>query len=304
LRKAVLVMLAVLALLAACQEARPSREPLGRKPDDDRVPDLHRVVLIVMENKEFAEVIGDSEAPFLNGLARDYSRADQMFGVRHPSLPNYMALLSGSTQGIDSNCDIDDCSLTGPNLVSQLDAASISWKAYMEGMQQPCMVEDSGEYSVRHDPFVYFSRIRDEPALCSKVAPMTELTRDLGSGELPRFVWVTPGLCSDTHDCDVDEGDEFLARTVPPLLDALGPRGLLVITYDEGTSDLGCCRTPGGGHIPTVVAGPMARQGARSTTPYTLYSLLRTVEDGFGLDLLGHAGDAQTEPLTDLVISR
>ena len=165
--------MALLALLAACQEDRPSQQRLGRKPDDDLVPDLHRVVLIVMENKESDEVIGNPEAPFLNGLAQDYARADRMFGVRHPSLPNYMALLSGSTQGIDSNCDIDDCSLTGPNLITQLDAGGISWKAYMEGMQQPCMVEDSGEYVVRHNPFVYFSRIRNEPALCSRVEPMT-----------------------------------------------------------------------------------------------------------------------------------
>jgi acid phosphatase len=105
----------------------------------------------------------------------------------------------------------------------------------------------------------------------------------------------------DTHDCSVDIGDAFLAQHVPALLDALGPDGLLVVTYDEGSSDAGCCRLAAGGRVVTVFAGGRARPGTRVDQKLDHYSLLRTVEDLFGLDHLEDAGCTCTPPATALL---
>ena len=96
---------------------------------------------------------------------------------------------------------------------------------------------------------------------------LSELGADERSGALPRFVWITPNLCHDMHDCSPATGDHFLAGLVPGLLRALGPRGVLFLTWDEGSSDEGCCRLAAGGHVVTIVAGAGARPGARLDTP-------------------------------------
>lgn len=291
-------MLGVLLLLVAC---RNSPEPVGstataRPPN--QMPALERVAVIVMENKEYEEVIGQQETPFLTGLANSYGLGRKMYGVSHPSLPNYLALLGGDTFGIEENCT--DCSVDAPNLVDQLEDAGISWKAYMEGMTAPCSDSDSGSYVKRHNPFMYFESITNDPDRCRKVVPLDELEADLDEG-LPRFTWITPGLCNGTHDCGVDQGDQFLADIVPPLLEALGPDGLLFITYDEGTTDEGCCGTAAGGRIPFVVAGGAARRNVVSDSPQTLYSVLRAIEEAFGLEPLGWAACDCTSSLGEFV---
>ena len=127
--------------------------------------------------------------------------------------------------------------------------------------------------------------------------PFAQLAADERAGALPRFVWITPNLCHDMHDCSVATGDRFLAGLVPPLLRALGPRGLLFLTWDEGSSDDGCCRLASGGHIVTILAGGAARRGARLTTPTDHYSVLQTIEDLLGLPRLRGAACACTPSL-------
>jgi phosphatidylinositol-3-phosphatase len=103
------------------------------------------------------------------------------------------------------------------------------------------------------------------------------------------------------HDCVVRAGDRFLSRIVPTLLPQLGPQGFLVITFDEGSTNRGCCGgLAGGGHIPTLVLGPTVLPGATGTAAYTHYSVLRTIEDALGLPHVGHAGDPQTHALNSL----
>jgi hypothetical protein len=114
---------------------------------------------------------------------------------------------------------------------------------------------------------------------------------DLRRGTLPTYAFIAPNLCHDTHDCGVSTGDRFLARLVPALLRELGPHGYLVVTWDEGSSDSGCCRGSTGGHIATVVAGPDVRPGARDATPVDHYGVLRTIEDSLRLAPLGAAAD-------------
>jgi hypothetical protein len=169
----------------------------------------------------------------------------------------------------------------------------------MEGMPGRCYQgAGSGLYAKKHNPFVYFDSIRKNAARCARVVPHRQLGDDLRRGALPDFAFITPDLCNDTHDCDIATGDRYLKHVVPALLRELGPHGILFVTYDEGRDDAGCCENAAGGRIPTVVAGPDVRRAA--TAPdrrYSLYSILRTVEEGFGLPLLRHAGDARTRAM-------
>ena len=254
-----------------------------------------------MENKDYAQVIGSPSAPYVAGLARRYALATGYYGVAHPSLPNYLALAGGSTFGITSDCT--DCTVSAANLVDELERRRISWRAYLEGMPAPCFTGASaGRYAKKHNPFVYFDDVAGNPKSCANVVPLTRLADDLRARRLPRFVWITPDLCHDTHDCDVATGDRFLAGLLPSLLRSLGPRGVLFLTWDEGVGDAGCCGKPGGGRIPLIVAGPAARLRARSGVPFDHYSLLRTIEDGFGLSRLG--ASARARPLTPMLRSR
>jgi phospholipase C len=257
------------------------------------------VFVIVMENKEYGDVIGSASSPYVTALARRYASATGFFGVRHPSLPNYFALTAGTTFGVDSDCT--DCQQSGPSIVDQLEAAGVSWKAYMGGMPSACFKGAfSGQYAKKHDPFMYYRGVADQPARCAKVVPEAELAGDLRAGRLPTFAFLSPGQCDDTHDCPLSQGDRYLLRTVPPILSALGPRGYLVLTWDEGTSDRGCCGgLANGGQIPTVIAGPGVRRGASLAGPYTHYSTLRLIEDSLGLPRLANAGRVEVKSLGD-----
>ncbi len=289
--------------LLGCGSAAPRRFPVQLTPSaPSRVAGrgpIH-VAVIVMENEEYGDIIGSSATPFINSLARRYGLATESFAIRHPSLPNYLALTSGSTQGITDDCT--DCRAGGRGLADQLQASGTSWRAYMEGLPRPCFTGSSaGDYAKKHDPFVYFNSISQNASACAHVVPLDRLAADERSAAMPAFAWITPNLCHDMHDCSTATGDRFLARTVPALLSALGPRGLLFLTFDEGSSDSGCCRLASGGHVATIVAGAGARPGSRLRTPVDHYSILQTIEDLLGLKRLAGAGCACTPSLQPLI---
>jgi hypothetical protein len=262
--------------------------PRGADPAGAAGPALSRVAVIVMENKERGEVIGNPAAPFVNRLADRYAEATGLYAVAHPSLPNYLALTAGSTFGIRSNCT--SCAIGGTSVVDQLEAGGISWRAYMGGAPSACFGgAGHGRYLKRHNPFAYFRRVTGEPARCARVVPASRLHADLRGHSLPRFVWITPDACDDMHDCGVAAGDRYLARTVPALLPRLGPHGFLVVTWDEGSS-----ARHGGGHIPTLVAGPDVRRGADVGGVLDHYSTLATIEEALGLRRLRNAAGART----------
>ncbi len=258
------------------------------------------IAVIVMENEEYGDIIGSHATPYINGLAREYALASSMFAIAHPSLPNYLALTGGSTFGIASDCT--SCAVRQTSLVDQLDAAHISWGAYMEDLPRACFTgSQAGEYAKKHDPFMYYTRIAGQLALCRKVVPMRQLALGEREHKLPTFIWITPNLCHDMHDCATAVGDRFLSELVPALLRALGPRGLLFLTWDEGLTDDGCCRLASGGHIATIVAGPGAKRSARLTTPVDHYSTLQTIEDLLGLPRLRGAACTCTPSLAPLL---
>lgn len=246
------------------------------------------VVVLVMENKERASVIGSADAPYLTRLARRNGQALNAFGVRHPSLPNYIALVSGSTQGIASDCT--DCRADAPNLAGQLEREGRRWKAYLEGLPGPCArPAGAGRYAKKHDPFAYDDAIARDPSRCRRRVPLSRLAGDVRHDRLPDFAFIAPDLCHDTHDCSVATGDRFLARLLPGVIAALGPHGFLVVTYDEGATDAACCGDPGGGRIPTVVVGPDVRPAAVMRRPLDHYGILRSIETAFHLPKLGAA---------------
>jgi hypothetical protein len=265
------------------------------------VPRLQRVVIVVLENKGCEEVIGSPEAPYLNGLANRYAFASRFYALQRPSLPNYIGLTSGSIFGLDHNCT--DCDFPYSNVVDQLERAHISWKAYMESMPGPCFrgPEAPGFYVKEHNPFVYYPNIASNPRRCSHVVPFDRLLKDLSARTLPRFVWISPNNCHNMHSCTIRVGDLFLSLLVPRLLRAVGPRGVVVVTYDEGNDRSGCCGGAVGGHIATVVAGPAARRGVRSALEYSHYSILRTIEDAWRLPRLRGAACRCTRPLSALL---
>jgi hypothetical protein len=246
----------------------------------------------VLENREFDEVVGNPEAPYLNHLAQRGALATRYFGVSHPSLPNYLALLGGDTFGIAENCT--DCSARGPNLATQLSRAGIGWRAYMGGLPRPCFTGDAnGDYAKRHDPFVYFPSITAVPSRCKEVVPEARLRADLRRHRLPEFGWLTPDLCDDAHDCSLAGADEHLRALVPRILRQLGPQGLLIVTFDEGTSDAGCCGAPGGGRVAPILLGPYVRAGTTIAAAANHYSLLAGLEDRFDLTRLRRAALAK-----------
>jgi len=265
-----------------------------------RAPAGSHTVVIVLENKELDEVIGATDAAYFNRLAARGALTLDYFAIRHPSLPNYLAMAGGSTFGIGEDCA--DCHASGPNLATQLSAAGVSWRAYMGGMPNPCFRgAEMGGYAKKHNPFMYFPSVASDPSLCARDVPESQLRADLAHRRLPAFAWISPDLCEDAHDCGFGAADEYLRRAVPPLLGQLGTDGLLVVTFDEGTTDAGCCGNAAGGRIATILLGPAVRAGTRLHRTYTTYSLLATIEDRFGVPRLRNARSA---PALDLAERR
>ena len=285
-------LVAVLGLIAAAysSQSRPddSADRLASPPD--------HLIVVMEENHSFEQIIGSAAAPFLNHLAAHGTLLTRSYAVTHPSLPNYVALLSGRTP-IEDNCH--GCTFTGPNLVDQLEAHQISWAAYLQGLPRPCStVGGAGAYTEAVDPFMHAADIRDHPARCDQVLPFSRFRPDLAGGRLPTVVFVMPDLHHEMHSGPVQVADAWLRRLVGEL--AASPvwhqDTRLVVTFDESRrADVrSCCDGLGrGGRIPTIVAGPRIPQG-RDATPYTHYSLLRSIEAAFGLPFLGHASDPAT----------
>jgi hypothetical protein len=265
------------------------------------VPSFSHVFVIVMENHEYNSVIGNPAAPYTNGLVASYGLATNYFAASHPSLPNYLALTAGSTFGIASDCTT--CFVSATNVADQVEGSGRSWKAYLEDMPVPCYKgASSGNYAMKHNPFMYYNDIRNNSARCAAhVAPFTQFWVDMSSGVVPDFVWITPNMCNDTHDCPVSTGDAWLRSVMPTITGSAAFRngGVLFITWDEGSSSAGCCSGTWGGHVATLVVAPNAIGGFRSGVAENHYGLLRTIEDGFHLGHLGAAGWASNLPLRE-----
>jgi phosphatidylinositol-3-phosphatase len=251
-------------------------------PHSVRVPDFTHVVLVVFENHAATSIAGNPDAPTFNALARRYATLTNYDAVAHPSLPNYLALVSGSAHGISSDCT--GCVISARNLADTLAAAGKTWKTYAEDLPYPGFTGgSSGRYAKKHEPFLYFRDVVSSRARRNRVVPFTRLGHDLARRRLPDFSLVVPNLCDDMHDCSVATGDAWLKAHVVPLLHSRALRGGVVfVVFDEGTSDTG-----GGGGIEALALGPTVRRGSRFTRATNHYGLLRTIEDAWSLPRLG-----------------
>jgi hypothetical protein len=281
---AAIVALAAVAVFSAADSGR-ARSALAIQNELA----FGRVVVIVFENKSAGEVLDNSAAPTFGRLARRYAVLADYVGVAHPSLPNYVGLVSGSTHGITTDCT--DCTVAGRSLADTLEAAGKSWKTYAEGLPTTGFTgASSGRYAKKHDPFLYFRNVLASPARLRRVVPLSRLSRDLARDELPDFSLIVPDLCHDMHDCSVAVGDAWLRGFLPQLLQSPQLRdGVVFVVFDEGPhSD----RAGGGGHVPALVLGPLVRPGSRSSQRLDHYALLRTIEDGWKLPRLARSASA------------
>jgi phosphatidylinositol-3-phosphatase len=258
-------------------------------------PNFAHIVILIFENREFGNVIDNPQMPTYNRLAHGGTLFTQYYATTHPSLPNYLSIIGGDTFGVTSNCN--QCFIDAPSLPDLIEASGRTWKAYQESMTEPCLIGDAYQYAQKHNPFVYFDPIRTDEARCkSHVVPLAELDADLGSGQLANFVFITPNLCNSGHDCGLRTVDDWLwgiTDRLLPALEATGEPYLLVLTWDEGQGSHSCCGLPAeaGGRIATAFVSPQVRSGFEDDTPYTHYSLLKTISAAWGLDYLGHAAD-------------
>jgi hypothetical protein len=301
----------------------------------DTFPSYDHVFLIVEENHGFSQIIGNPAAPNLNRLANQFGLATASFAVGDPSEPNYVAMLGGSTFGISDDNAYYLNAVDKPSLMSQLDAAHKSWKGYMQSMPYAgfkgiCYpnrcngVPDFDTlYNSKHNGMPNFRSIQSNPAEMAKIVPFPALKADL-AGNPPAFGYIIPDECTDMHgappycidssdpgdDADnalVSMADKFAGKTVAQIMAApFWSRGnnAIVITFDEGADGdtSGCCGTdPGNGRVATIVITSHGPRGLQDPTPYNHYSLLSSLQHGFGLGCLEQTCDTTNiVPMTPL----
>jgi acid phosphatase len=281
-RRVVAVGLTLLALSGCTAAITPDADFHGPVVSSvpGAVPRPDHVLVVIFENKRYSQVIGSGAAPYLNSLATSGANFTDSHGLAHPSQPNYIALLSGSTHGVtDDSCpqNLGD----KPNLARQLIDAGRSFAGYSEGMPANgfagCTSPDRN-YARKHNPWVDFGNVPASDNLAYEGFP-TDFSA------LPTVSFVVPNMCNDMHDCSVSTGDTWASHTLPAYVQwASTHNSLLVVTFDEDDNT-------NGNHIPTVLVGPMVRPG-NTNQNIDHYNVLRTLEDMYGLAPLGAAANA------------
>ena len=262
---------ALLALLCASPLAAAAALP---RPD--------HVVIVVMENKAYSQIVGSPGASYVDALAKDGALFTRSYGVTHPSQPNYLALFSGSTRGIGSNaCPLE---LQGENLAGALLAKGLSFASYSESMPEAgfegCI---HGAYMRKHNP------VSNWKELAAYNQPFTAFPQDYS--QLPTVALVVPDQMNDMHDGSIAQGDAWLARNIRPYAQwAMTHNSLLIVTWDE---DNGWEEN----HIATIFTGAMVKPG-KSAQRISHYTVLRTIEEMYGLPFLGES--AKEKPIAGI----
>jgi phosphatidylinositol-3-phosphatase len=266
------------------------------------VPNFEHIVMIVLENHDYEEIIGNPNMPNLNALAKKFVLMTNNYAIRHPSLPNYIALMSGDTQGITKDCN--DCFVDATNLADVIEASGRTWKAYIESMPSPCYVGNTKLYAMRHNPLIYFDSVRLNPERCqANDVPLPQLDADLANNVLPNFSFIMPDMCNSGHDCSLEVTDRWVGNMVSKLQssDALGGNSLIIVTFDEGNdkNTASCCglANKAGGRIATVLISPQAKPGFTDGTPISHYGLLKTILTAWKLPDLGKTSASETQPI-------
>ena len=282
--------LLVVALATAACESRtvtPARAAGHAAPAAAPVPlpSFGHVFIIVEENANYTDVIGDTSMPYLDDLARQYALATQYYGNAHPSIGNYFMITVGDTvKNDDGFSEIVDAD----NVVRVLTAAGKTWKSYAEDLP---VVGYTGtgvrRYARKHNIFALLADVVHSSTQLRNLVPFTQLATDLASNTLPHYAFIVPNVCNDAHDCPLRTADEWLKRNIDPLVQSATFQrdGLLIIVFDESRTD----NLHGGGRIPCVIVSPKARRGYRSTTLYQHQSLLRLSLTALGVTTFPNA---------------
>ena len=277
------VLLFVLGVLSCGGGATQTPVPAGQ-------PTFAHVVIVVLENHAFSEVIGNADMPYLNELAQQYGLAAQYYANAHPSLPNYFMLTTGGTQTTSDNFS---GSLSDDNVVRELVKAGKSWKCYAESLPSVSyMGPDVYPYVRQHNPFAYISDVQKDSSQMANVVPFTQFGSDLANHALPQYSFIVPNLLDDAHDGTLAQADAWLQLNMAPLIadSSFQASGLLIITFDEGDqSDT----NHGGGQVATVIVSTKARTNYTSQTVFQHQSTLRLSLAALGVDAFpGAAGTA------------
>ena len=270
------------------------------------------VIWIWMENRSYGTIIGPpgstaaGKSPFVNGaLVHDCGLATNYHNVSHPSLPNYIAATSGSTQGLQHDT-LHHYTVT--SLFDQVQQAGLEWRSYNESMPQNCDPLDADPYAADHNPALDYTGLTDTCPLWDVPlgdATTGALATDLANGTLASFSFVIPNGCNSSESCPVATGDAWLAAWLPLIVSSpefQSGTTAVFLTWDEGqngTAGEDCLAnlTDESCHVPLVVITPYTVAGTQSATQFTHYSLLGTTEQLLGLSLLGSAADPATASL-------
>ncbi|MGW6877598.1 alkaline phosphatase family protein [Streptomyces xanthophaeus] len=264
----------------------PAAAPAPASAAAAALPGYDHVVVVVFENKQYGEIIGSSNAPYINQLAGGGASLTAMKALTHPSQPNYFNIFSGGTQGITGDGCYAPQSMTAPNLGQELIAAGKTFATYNEDLpSEGSTACTNGQYAQKHNPWFAFKNV---PLTTGKT--WTQFPRG-DFAALPHLSFVVPNQCNDMHSCPVSTGDTWVKNNLDAYAQwAKANNSLLVLTWDEDNF-------LGSNQIATVFYGAHVKQG-RYSTAYNHFNLLRTFEDLFGT---GHAGNAATaQPITEV----
>jgi phosphatidylinositol-3-phosphatase len=243
------------------------------------------VFILVEENANYSDVIGDSAMPYLNSLAGRYGLATQYYANAHPSIGNYFMITVGDTI---TNDDGYSGIVSDDNVVRRLVAAGKTWKSYAEDLPSVGYTgAGRGKYARKHNVFALLSDVAQDAAQQQNLVPFSQLPTDLATNALPDYAFIVPNLCNDAHDCPLRTADTWLKSTIDPLVrSATFQRdGLLIIVFDESRGD----GTHGGGRIACVIVSPKAKRGYQSRTLYQHQSLLRLSLKALGVKAFPNA---------------
>jgi phosphatidylinositol-3-phosphatase len=266
---------------------------------------IDHAYVIILENHSIGRILGNAQMPKLNALAQKYTLATNYYGITHPSMPNYIAMIAGDTYGIRDNNS--QRVLTTANLADQLEGAGKTWKAYMQSIPEAGSNADftlpDGKYAKKHNPFMLFKQIQENPARAKNVVPLEQLYSDLNN-TAPNLAFIVPDQCSDMHgapNCNrpallQKKADDLVGNIVGKIMKSTQwtKNSVIIITFDE--DEMSTREIPSslhqGGKVLTVVISGSSKGHITSNTLFNHYSLLRGLEEGFGLPLLGNAAQA------------
>jgi hypothetical protein len=252
------------------------------------------VFTVVMENHSDGQIVGNtSEAPYINSLIAQGALASGYHdSYVHPSEPNYIWMVAGENFGILNDADPgpNNVITTTSHLADQIEHAGLTWKTYQESMGAPCQLVSNNLYAVKHNPFAYFADINgwdgkqfNPGERCkSHMVDYSEFDKDLASGTLPDYVFITPNLISDMHDGSTADGDKWLSKEIPKILNSpqFKNGGVLFLLWDEGGG------LPQADDPPFIVVGPNVKPGFVSKVNYDTSSFLKTVQTILGVEAL------------------